>query len=249
MHPMRWQQPSLPPPPYRYIEGAGANEGMQWPYSIPGHHGVAPTDHMRMPNVFSPAPTCETTATGQAAAAIGCGSVADGGPGDDETAGFEDEGEDLHNAQDAWQRLLENIRGPDEPAVEQGGRKRHRGEPDDDEGSHGNVVEIQSADRVFLPQGHRETCTSLWIVNSADWIDVEHVLRRMLRCEASECHAFHSIGYVFFRSCAISHIAAPSDFLKDGTFYRFPNTEVVVSIARAHEEGVLQVECYLEYRP
>jgi hypothetical protein len=86
-------------------------------------------------------------------------------------------------------------------------------------------------------------------VNSADWIDVEHVLRRMLRCEASECHAFHSIGYVFFRSCAVSHVASPSDFLQDGTLYRFPGTEVVVSIARAHAEGVLQVECYLEYKP
>jgi hypothetical protein len=71
----------------------------------------------------------------------------------------------------------------------------------------------------------------------------------MLRCEASECHAFHSVGYVFFRSCAVTHVTSPSDFLQDGTFYRFPTTEVVVSIARAHAEGVLEVECYLEYRP
>ena len=86
-------------------------------------------------------------------------------------------------------------------------------------------------------------------MNPADWIDVEHLLRRMLRCEASECHAFHSIGYVFFRSCAVSHVASPSDFLQDGTLHRFAGTDVVVSIARAHSEGVLQVECYLEYKP
>jgi hypothetical protein len=86
-------------------------------------------------------------------------------------------------------------------------------------------------------------------VNSADWIDVEHVLRRMLKCEASECHAFYSIGYVFFRSCAVSHVSSPTDFLQDNTAYRFPGTEVVVNIACAHGEGVLQVECYLEYKP
>ena len=86
-------------------------------------------------------------------------------------------------------------------------------------------------------------------MNSSDWIDVEHVLRRMLKCEASECHAFYSIGYVFFRSCAVSHVTAPTTFLKDGVFYRFPGTEVVVAVVRAHEEGVLEVECYLEYNP
>lgn len=86
-------------------------------------------------------------------------------------------------------------------------------------------------------------------MNSADWIDVEHVLRRMLRCESSECHAFHSMGYVFFRSCAVSHVISPSDYLKDGTQYRFPGTEVTVAIARAHGEGVLEVECFLEYTP
>jgi hypothetical protein len=41
----------------------------------------------------------------------------------------------------------------------------------------------------------------------------------------------------------------PSNFLKDGTLYRFPGTEVVVEIKRAHEEGVLEVECFLEYVP
>ena len=102
---------------------------------------------------------------------------------------------------------------------------------------------------MLLAQGNRETCTSLWVVNTEDWIDVEHVLRRMLRCESSECHAFYAIGYVFFRSCAVSHVASPSDFLKNGAQYRFPGTEVVVAVKRAHEEGVLEIECFLEYLP
>jgi hypothetical protein len=71
----------------------------------------------------------------------------------------------------------------------------------------------------------------------------------MLRCESSECHAFYAIGYIFFRSCAVSHVTSPTDYLKDGALYRFPNTEVVVAIKHAHEEGVLDVECFLEYMP
>jgi hypothetical protein len=86
-------------------------------------------------------------------------------------------------------------------------------------------------------------------VNSADWIEVEHVLRRMLRCESSECHAFYAIGYIFFRSCAVSHVVAPSGYLKGGELYRFPGTEVAVAVKRAHEEGVLEIECFLEYTP
>jgi hypothetical protein len=89
----------------------------------------------------------------------------------------------------------------------------------------------------------------LWIVNTSDWIDVEHVLRRMLRCESSDCYYFHSTGYVFFRSCAIMHVACPGEFLRAGVLYRFPGTEVVVEILEAHQEGVLEVGCYLEYVP
>ena len=52
----------------------------------------------------------------------------------------------------------------------------------------------------------RSAARTLWVVNSEDWVDVEYVLRRLLRCESTDCHAFHSIGYVFFRSCAVSHV-------------------------------------------
>jgi hypothetical protein len=210
---------------------------------------------LRMPPVFPPAETRETTPARPSALATGCSGTPDCGPGYNETAGFQDEGANLYDAQNAWQCLLEDIRGTVEPVTEQcgeGSRKRFRdNDPSDycNDETDGGVVELQPQNGVLLAQSNRETCTSLWVVNSADWIDVEHVLRRMLRCESSECHAFYSIGYVFFRSCAISHVSSPSDFLQDGTFYRFPDTEVVVTITRAHAEGVLQVECYLEYRP
>lgn len=86
-------------------------------------------------------------------------------------------------------------------------------------------------------------------MNSTDWIDVEYVLRRMMRCESSECHAFHSMGYIFFRSCALAHVAQPGDCVQDGTLYRFPESQIVVEIERAHPEGVLEVVCFFEYRP
>ena len=296
MHPMWQQQPEQPPPPYRHPDGTGPFQGMQWPDRMAGYHGLGPTNDMRMPNVLPPAAPCQAATAGQAALASGCGSASDGGTGYDEAAGFEDAGADLCCAQDAWQRLLEDLRGAGEPAAcggggresgvccdesgydssDGGGRKRrHRNissccnnhddgratsndelppfdsydDSSDNEEAHGGVVEVQPPDRVLLPQGHRETCTALWVVNSTDWIDVEHVLRKMLRCESSECHDFYSIGYVFFRSCAISHVASPSDFLKDNVHYRFPGTAVVVAIKRVHAEGVLEVECYLEYTP
>ena len=236
-------------------------------------YGLGPADGMRLQNVLPSTAPCETETTGQATPPSGCGGASDGGTRYDEAAGFEDERTDLLSAQDAWQRLLEDLRGAGEPAAcggeedndsRGGGRKRRRGgdccndddelppyydDGSDDEEAHGGVVEVQSPDRVLFSQGHRETCTTLWVVNSADWIDVEHVLRRLLKCESSECHDFYSIGYVFFRSCAVSHVSSPSDFLKDGVHYRFPGTEVVVTIKRAHVEGVLEVVCYLEYMP
>ena len=71
----------------------------------------------------------------------------------------------------------------------------------------------------------------------------------MLRCESSECHAFHSMAYVFFRSCAVSYVAQPGEYLQDGASYRFPDSQIVVEVERAHPEGVLEVVCYVEYRP
>ena len=108
-------------------------------------------------------------------------------------------------------------------------------------------MEIQSAHGVFRPQGLGAPYASLWVVNTADWIDVEYVLRKMLGCESSECYPFQSLGYVFFRSNAVSHVAMPSEYLQSGARYKFPDTEVTVEIARAHPEGVLEVVCFFEY--
>jgi hypothetical protein len=82
-----------------------------------------------------------------------------------------------------------------------------------------------------------------------DWLDVEYVLRRMLQCESIECHHFHTMGYIFFRSCALSHVTTPSEFLQSMTMHRFHDTGIAVEITRAHAEGVLEVTCYAEYSP
>ena len=95
----------------------------------------------------------------------------------------------------------------------------------------------------------RGAARTLWVVNSEDWVDVEYALRRLLRCESTDCHAFHSIGYVFFRSCAVSHVTCPGEYLQAGMVYRFPETEVVAEIVQAAPEGVVEVACYLEYTP
>ena len=236
------KQSESPPPAYRYPVGPDSHARLQRPDCIPYHNGMGPTDHMRMPPVLPAAAPRETPPRGSSASSAGCGSASNDNPWHNETAGLQNEGADLPCTHEDWQRLLEDLRGIEQPAR----KRRHSSH---DEGSSGGMVEVQPTDGVFLTQGCRETCTPLWVVNSSDWIDVEHVLRKMLRCESSECHAFYSMGYVFFRSCAVSHVTTPSDFLQNGTLYRFPGTEVVVAVARVHEEGVLEVECYLEYTP
>ena len=57
------------------------------------------------------------------------------------------------------------------------------------------------------------------------------------------------MGYIFFRSCALAHVNAPSDYLKSGSTHRFADTCIAVEITRAHEEGVLEVACFAEYMP
>jgi hypothetical protein len=54
---------------------------------------------------------------------------------------------------------------------------------------------------------------------------------------------------VFFRSCAVSHVTCPGEYLQAGMVYRFPETEVVAEIVQAAPEGVVEVACYLEYVP
>ena len=57
------------------------------------------------------------------------------------------------------------------------------------------------------------------------------------------------MGYVFFRSCAVSFLNQPGEYLQDGATYHFPESQVVVEVERAHPEGVLEVVCYIEYKP
>ena len=230
--------------PHRHTGGTGANPGMQWPNRIPSSYDMEPAHHLRMPVMFPPTAESEAQAAGPPTPPLGCGSASDDRTRNDEAAGFQDERTDMYSAENAWERLLENIRGTGESA-DNGTGTRKRSRSDDD----GDVVEIQPKNRMLLPQSHRETCTSMWVVNSNDWIEVEHVIRHMLKCESSECSAFHSIGYIFFRSCAVSHITSPSDYLEDGAHYKFPGTDVAISITRVHAEGVLEVQCYLEYAP
>jgi hypothetical protein len=80
-----------------------------------------------------------------------------------------------------------------------------------------------------------------------DWIDVEYVLRRMLQCESIECHHFHTIGYIFLRSCALAHVSTPSEYLQPGCTHRFHDAGIAVEITRVHPEGVLEVTCFAEY--
>lgn len=88
------------------------------------------------------------------------------------------------------------------------------------------------------------------MVNSEDFIDVEYVIRRLLRCESTDCHALHSVGYVFFRSCVLAHIHGPAgSVLRAGMAHRFPESEVVVEVVQAAPEGVVELVCYLEYVP
>ena len=201
----------------------------------------------RVPPVLPPAQE-DRKAEGAAPAPDGCDGAPDHCAGAGAAAGLADPGADVRGVAEAWEQLLEKLRGGAGPAV---------GAAADAEA----VVGPQPSDRVLCAQGH-SACDAeaqgvnngvfmkhLWVINTMDWIDVEHVLRKMLRCESSECFAFHTTGYAFFRSCATMHVVAPSDYLRGGEAYRFPGTEVTVEILRAHPEGVLEVGCYFEYVP
>jgi len=160
-------------------------------------------------------------------------------------AGFEDQGSDVCSVAGAWEQLLEKLRGDPDPVANGGVAEA--------------LVGTKPEDGILCAQGNGESnaeaqVTSsfvkhLWVINTMDWIDVEHVLRKMLRCDSSDCFAFCTTGYAFFRSCATMHVTHPSDFLRGGETYRFPATDVTVEILRAHPEGILEVACYFEYVP
>ena len=86
-------------------------------------------------------------------------------------------------------------------------------------------------------------------MNTEDWIDVEYVLRKLFRCQNTDCHAFYSMGYIFFRSCVLAHVSNPSDYVKAGMRYSFPESEIVIEVVQAAPEGVVEIACFNEYLP
>ena len=187
-----------------------------------------------MPSVLPPTQAEKEDERQEATPAHGCDPASDLHSGIHEAAGFTHTGTDVLRVDNEWEQLLAQLRTPPDPIAS-------RSSP--------QLVGAQFENRVLLPQVNRSAHTALWVVNAGDWVDVEFVLRKLMSCESTECHAFHSIGYVLFRSNAVNHVLCPGDHLQSGTVHKFPDTEVVVEIARAHPEGVLEVECYLEYDP
>ena len=213
--------------------GVSAGDGVDWGA---GNVRVSAV----LPPAEAPKESCyqdTTPAHGRDAAPDHCAGV-------HEAAGFADAGTNVCGLDDAWQQLLAQLRGASDFVA---------GEPVE------AVVGTQLEDGILLAQEHsapdpqvgtvRSATKTLWVINTEDWVDVEYVLRKLMRCESTDCHAFHSIGYVYFRSCAVSHVVSPSDFLKAGMVYKFPETEVVIEIVQAAPEGVVEVACFLEYVP
>ena len=247
MHPVwqPWTHPAVPIGPYhRHCE----SQVRAWSAGVSNSYGMEPANHMHMQNMLPAAETMQ----GQAASAAGFSYYTDCGSGANETPGLEDTREDLRCTHEAWERICSEFRGNEQAAADEQPSER--------------VVGVQSEDGVFCPQidskdyekvyyycgveeEYHDQIETKWVVNSSDWIDIECQLRKLLRCESPECYAFQSIGYIFFRSCAISHLENPGTHLRDGVKHVFSTTGVTVEIVRAHPEGVLEVACYVEYTP
>jgi hypothetical protein len=207
--------------------------GVSQGHAMPGQH------HPRVSSVL-PTTQAQKEVVQTSADATGRYSHPDNRTGIHATAGLSDPGADLCSFDHSWEQLLAQLRGASDLAPE-------RPTPP--------VVGVQPQDRVLLSQNNRPrdkevgAVNYVWVVNTEDWIDVEYVLRKMLKCQNTDCHAFYSMGYVFFRSCALAHVSNPSDYLKAGVRYCFPESEIVVEIVQAAPEGVLEVACFVEYTP
>ena len=260
MHPVRHPHSLGPvPPPCRAYHGPCQGAPFAWSGSVPGDHELGPATDVCMPPVLSSTQASNQDPRRQqkAAPAIGCDAHSDLHTGGNAPARFAHTQSDADGIEDPWKRLLKEFRG------DQADHARERAQSSE------SVVGLQPPNGVFLPQNDRQAGEEVrpspipsvsspffkhvWVVNTCDWIDVEYVLRKMLRCESSDCHHFQSVGYIFFRSCALSHVmATPREedlFLQAGVLHRFPGTEVVVEVLQAHPQGVLEIGCYLEYVP
>ena len=221
--------------PQRPHQSSDIAAGMPWTHSLSSHIGMGRAEYEYMQGML---PAAVAHEAGQSAdASIGCSDS----PYDDawyaETARHAHEIPDPRGVENQWERLLSDIRGDGHPAETADGKSAEC------------LVGVQPENRVLCEQTYRSAVTPLWVVNSMDWIDVEYVLRRMMQCESIECHAFHTMGYIFFRSCALGHVSAPSGFLQSGAIHRFTGTAITIEITRVHAEGVLEVTCFAEYAP
>ena len=212
----------------------GSSAGQEWAFGIPNDNGMQQCYDVRMP-YMPPAAYAAEFEKEEEHAGAGCCYSAAADTGEREAAGCAYPTANAFGVEVDWKCLLDDLRASAGVAT------------DGCVGS-SRVVGVQPAHGVLRAQTHRSTVETCWVVNPLDWIDVEHVLRRMLRCESSECHAFNAMSYIFFRSCAVSHVSSPSEYLKEGMVYRFAGTDAVVELLQVDRvEGVLEVGCFLEY--
>ena len=235
LSPVRGYTPYQLTTPQRPHQGSDLAEGMSWTHRVPGCHGMGGREYESMQGVLSA--TVAHEARQGADAAAGCCYSSNDDAWSAEKTGYTNEDPYPHGIEEQWERLLMDIRSDQHTA------------PAAEGGAPQIMVGLQPADGVLRPQAHRSAVTSLWVVNPMDWIDVEHTLRWMLQCESIECHAFHTMDYIFFRSCAMTHVAAPGEFLQPGTTHRFADSGIAVEITRVHAEGILEVSCFAEYSP
>ena len=239
LHPMRHQPPAYHGTltPYGEVDNRPHPTALlARPVGVPHDHGMGSAHCMRVPSVL---PSAEEAVQGrhaqEATAPAGCDAPAGTDPRQHAPARFAHTGTDVCSTEDAWQQLLEKFRSAEPTAASDGGLSAASD-------ASPRLVELQPAHGILCAQDDsqagkesgplvksgiadlRPFFKHQWVVNPCDWIDVEHVLRKMLRCDSSDCHHFHSIGYIFFRSCAMSHITNPSDYLQPATQHRFHGT-------------------------
>ena len=222
--------------PGKDVESGGKEKINSRAAGIPCDNGMHQYHDVRLPDM-PPAAYAAESEKEEVHAAAGCCAVTAADAWECEAAGCAYQAANVFGAEVDWQRLLDELRASTGSAGDGCIVDSSR------------MVGVQPMHGVLRAQTHRSTVETRWVVNPLDWIDVEHVLRRMLRCDSSECHAFNAMSYIFFRSCAVSHVSNPSEYLEEGMVYRFVGTDVVVELLQVDRvEGVLEVGCFLEYQ-
>lgn len=266
LHSLREPRPSAWPVPRAFHSEPDQGALCVRPSGVP--RGYAAGGHaVHLSAVLPPAEAQEEGGRQEAALAAGCHAPPDHSAGVHAAAGLADAGAHVCGLDDAWEQLLAQLRGPAESAAqgEEQARLLVGSQPQDgvlcpqdhgEVGQEGGVLINDSVGNNLKfsgndpnTTGNKSALKTLWVVNSEDFIDVEYVLRKLMRCDSTDCHPLHSIGYVFFRSCVLSHVNCPGDYLQAGMLHRFPESEVVIEVLQAAPEGVVELACYLEYVP